>query len=209
VGPSGRVVAIDRSRRFLDVLEARSQQRGLKHIQTVELDLDGGKLPTLRTDGAWVRWVFAFMKQPRELLTQVAGALRPGGVVVIHEYLDYSTWRTAPRLPEIEEFVEVVMKSWRADGGEPDIGLQLPGWLRELGFEIRELRPLIEVIPASSYMWQWPKAFINVGVKRMTDLGQLSAEQSQAILSAFAGAEASPGTLMITPLVIEIIAVRQ
>jgi hypothetical protein len=130
-------------------------------------------------------------------------------VVVIHEYLDYSTWRTAPRCPEIEEFVEVVMKSWRADGGEPDIGLQLPGWLRELGFEIRELRPLIEVIPASSYMWQWPKAFINVGVKRMTDLGQLSAEQSQAILSAFAGAEASPGTLMITPLVIEIIAVRQ
>jgi hypothetical protein len=34
------------------------------------------------------------------------------------------------------------MKSWRATGGEPDIGLDLPRWLEELDFDIRELRPI-------------------------------------------------------------------
>jgi hypothetical protein len=29
-------------------------------------------------------------------------------------------------LPEMEKFVSVVMESWRASGGEPDIGLDLP-----------------------------------------------------------------------------------
>jgi SAM-dependent methyltransferase len=208
VGPTGRVHAMDRSRRFLDVLEVRARQQNLQQIEAHELDLDGGELPEAAADGAWVRWVFAFMKQPRRLLERLHVALRPGGVLALHEYMDYSTWRLAPRLPEIEEFVELVMQSWRADGGEPDIGLQLPGWLAELGFEIRELRPLVEVVPASNYVWQWPKAFIDVGVQRMQDLGRLSPERGRAILQAFAQAEARPTTLMITPLVLEVIATR-
>src|SRR5512145_1640514 len=45
VGPAGRVVALDRSRRFLDALEAARRQRGLANIATHELDLDEEPLP--------------------------------------------------------------------------------------------------------------------------------------------------------------------
>lgn len=62
-------------------------------------------------------------------------------MLVVHEYFDYRTWRVEPRSPEIEEFVQGVMASWRADGGEPDIGLDLLGWLAELGFTTTSLRP--------------------------------------------------------------------
>ena len=117
VGPSGRIVAMDRSRRFLDALEATRLQRGLDNITTLELDLDAAGPPPVAADGAWARWVFAFVKHPRDLLARVGGALRRGGVLVVHEYFDYATWRVAPRSPEIEEFVRVVMESWRADGG--------------------------------------------------------------------------------------------
>src|SRR5688500_18515537 len=44
VGPSGRVVAIDRSRRFLDHLEGERAHRGLEQIETVEMDLDDAGL---------------------------------------------------------------------------------------------------------------------------------------------------------------------
>src|SRR5262245_14213149 len=47
VGPAGRVVAVDRSRRFLDVLERGARARGLDTIETLELDLDDGDLPAL------------------------------------------------------------------------------------------------------------------------------------------------------------------
>lgn len=209
VGPTGRVLAIDRSRRFLDALGVARDRRGLTQIETLELDLDEGRLAEVQADGAWSRWVFAFVKHPRDLLIRVRDALRPGGTFVLHEYFDYSTWRMAPRCAELEELVSVVMKTWRADGGEPDIGLQLPGWLAELGFEVKSLLPIIDIVPASNYVWQWPKSFIQVGLRRLIELGALSADRAAAISQAFAASEADPSTLMITPAVIEIIAVRQ
>jgi hypothetical protein len=48
------------------------------------------------------------------------------------------------------------MKSWRASGGEPDVGLDLPRWLSQLGFEIRSLLPIVDVIRPSDFTWQWP-----------------------------------------------------
>ncbi len=209
VGPSGRVVAIDQSRRFLDALDATRGHRGLANITPLELDLDAADLPLVGADGAWARWVFAFVKQPRDLLARVGAALKPGGVLVVHEYFDYSTWRVAPRSPEIEEFVGLVMESWRAHGGEPDIGLDLPRWLGEQGFAIRTLHPIIDVVLASNFVWQWPAAFVQVGLRRLVDLGYLTADRALAIAEALAASEAAPHTLMVTPAVLEIIAVRQ
>jgi SAM-dependent methyltransferase len=208
-GPSGRVVAIDRSRRFLDALDAASKERGLGNIAIHEIDLDEGDLPAGAADGAWARWIFAFVKRPRALLARVRDALRHGGALVLHEYFDYATWRLAPRSAEIEEFVSIVMEMWRASGGEPDVGLDLPGWLEELGFETKSLKPIIDVVPASSFVWHWPKAFIHVGLRRLIDLGRISADRAEAIAEAFAAREADPGTLMITPAVLEIVAVRR
>ncbi len=209
VGPAGRVVAVDRSRRFIDALEETRRRRELDNIATFELDLDEADLPVTGADGAWSRWVLAFVQRPRDLLARAGRALRPGGVLVLHEYFDYSTWRLAPRCTEMEEFVRTVMESWRAEGGEPDIGLDLPHWLEELGFEIRSLAPMIDVVGPSSFVWQWPKAFVRVGLQRLVDLGRLTAARAQTIAEAFAACEAAPHTLMITPAVLEIVAVRR
>jgi SAM-dependent methyltransferase len=205
VGRSGKVVSVDRSRRFLDVLDARR----LPQIESREIDLDEGHLPAINADGAWGRWIFAFVKRPRDLVAGVHRALKPGGVLVLHEYFDYGTWRLSPSSPEHEQFVKVVMQSWRASGGEPDIGLDLPRWLAELGFEIRSLSPIVDVIRPTDFAWQWPRSFIEVGVQRMLDLGQMTDGQALAMREAFAAAEKSPSTLMITPAVLEIIAVRR
>jgi SAM-dependent methyltransferase len=208
VGGSGTVVSIDKSRRFLDALGSFQRERHLSNIISHEIDLNESPLPTVEADGAWARWVFAFVKHPRELLARASTLLKPGGVFVIHEYIDYSTWRLAPRLPELEEYVQAVMDSWRADGGEPDIGLEIPAWLKELGFELKSLNPIVDIVPPSNFVWEWPKAFIEVGIQRLVDLGRMKEQRAREILTAFAVAEAVPGTLMITPTVLEIIAVR-
>jgi SAM-dependent methyltransferase len=181
----------------------------LENISTLELDLDEAELPSVQADGAWCRWVFAFVKRPHDLLKRIGSVLKPGGVLVVHEYFDYSTWQFAPRSPEHEEFVRIVMESWRATGGEPDIGLSLPLWLQELGFEMKALNPIIEIFPKTSYWWQWPKAFIDVGLRRLVDLGLMTPDRARAIAEDFAAREAQPGTLMITPAVLEIMAVRR
>lgn len=105
--------------------------------------------------------------------------------------------------------VAVVPEVRRQAGGEPDIGLDLPGWLQDFGFEMKALNPIIEIFPKTSYWWQWPKSFIEVGLRRMVDLGHLTEARARAISESFARREAQPGTLMITPGVLEVIAVKR
>ncbi len=208
VGPTGRVVALDKSVRFLDSLRERSMQRGLTNISAVELDLDGSSFPTLTADAAWVRWVFAFVRYKRELLQKIQNAMKPGGKLIVHEYFNYADWKLIPRSAAFEEFVGVVMKSWRDEGGEPDVGLDLPVWLSELGFEIVSLRPMIDVISPSNFIWQWPKAFIEVGLRRLVDLNYFARDRADDILNTIHQREAEPHSLMVTPGVLEVIARR-
>ncbi len=206
VGPAGRVVAVDRSRRFLDALEAAARTRGLANLDVRELDLDEQPLPALHADGAWSRWVYAFVREPRQLLERVAAALRPGGTMVLHEYVDYRAWRLSPRSEVFEEFVGEVMASWRASGGEPDIALDLPRWLEALDFEIVRMEPIIEVARPGDFVWQWPKAFVDTGLERLVDLGRVDRERAELMKQAFDTTEITPGAFLTTPTVLEIIA---
>jgi SAM-dependent methyltransferase len=209
VGPQGHIVAIDRSRRFLDSLAARAQGRGLANIETFELDLDEAALPVLEADGAWGRWVLAFLRHPRELLARVHGTLRPGGALVLHEYVHYETWRMAPRCPALEEFVGLVVESWHDSGGEPDVGLELPRWLETLGFEIQHLEPVVNVVRPSDYAWHWPRAFIESGMRRLVTLGKLGRDRAREMQRAIEAASAEPHTWMVLPTSLEIVARRR
>lgn len=209
VGTSGRVVAMDRSRRFLDVLDATARSRGLAQLEVREMDLDEQPLPEIGAHGAWSRWVFAFVRHPRRLLEQTKKALRPGGVFVSHEYVDYRTWRLSPRREAFELFVSLVMDSWRENGGEPDIAMDLPRWLEELGFEVLERRPIVEAPKPGDFLWQWPRAFVDTGISRLVAIGRMTEAQARAAHDAFAEVEADPHGFCVLPTVLETIAVRR
>ncbi|MGH7467303.1 MAG: class I SAM-dependent methyltransferase [Longimicrobiales bacterium] len=208
VGPMGCVVAIDACQHFLDMLEEQCFQRGIQNIAPLRLDLDNACLP-VQADGAWCRWVFGFLQRPRQLLEQISDVLKPGAVLVLHEYFDYSTWRVAPRSTQLEEFGRLVVEDWRATGGDPDIGLQLAEWLPDLEFSIASVHPVIEVVPRTSYLWEWQHSFLHAGLHRLGEAGVVTREQSTCVLRALAAAEAAPNALMVTPAVLEVIAVRR
>ena len=116
------------------------------------------------------------------------------------------TWRLLPDSDELNEFVDRVIAAWRADGGEPDIGRSIPHWLERSGFDVLSVTPIVEVLTPADAMWQWPKAFVEGGTERLRNLGMIDQAQAQRICEAFSEAEANPGTRMITPMVLEIIA---
>ena len=208
-GAGGRVVAVDRSPRFLDALRSAAVRNSLTNITARQVDLDADALPVSGADGAWVRWVFAFLNRPRELAARIAAALRPGGTLVVHEYLNYRQWKFARKSPLFEEFVDVVMRSWRASGGEPEIALPLTGWLEESGFRIVSLRPYTDVITPTDFMWQWPSTFFDVGLRRLIDLGDMTEERAEAMRSEFATRASAPDARMVTPAVLEIVARKE
>lgn len=211
VGPDGLVCAVERSARYTDLIRKRAAERGFENVDVHCLDLTADLLPVGdgEADGAWCRWIFAFVRQPALLLSEIARALRPGAVLVIHEYLDYRTWRLAPRSQLLERFVAEVMASWRDAGGEPDIALDLPEWLTQSGFEIRDLRPIIDVVPATNFVWEWPASFIDTNLNRLMELGRIAPALADEIRGDFQERALQSSTLMITPTVLEIIAARR
>src|SRR5262245_52509464 len=136
VGSEGKIFAIDQSKGFLEFLISTCNARALRNVVANEVNLNAGSIPAKNVDGVWARWIFAFVRDPHRLLREVAGAMKPGASIVIHEYFQYSTWRFIPPLAELEEFVRTVIRVWKEGGGDPDVGLQLPGWLTDLNFEI-------------------------------------------------------------------------
>lgn len=143
---------------------------------------------------------------------RVTDAWRRAGFTVGQHIADigcgpgYATWRLAPPRPDFEEFVQMVMKSWREKGGEPDIALDLVSWLPEEGFEIQELRPIVDVVSPADFLWQWPSTFVEVGLARLVRLGHIPENRAAAVRDVFRAAEKDPNTRLVTPGVLEIIA---
>jgi len=208
VGEAGEVRGLERSARFVAAAQRRCRERGLANARIDEFDLMSGAFPTMAFDAVWCRWVACFVSSPSALVASVAAALRPGGAAIFHEYGDYASWRLMPRRPAMDRFVAAVMASWREASGDPDVGLALPAMLTESGLRVRQVRPLVFAVRPTDFVWQWPSTFLRAGAHRLRDLGHLSASDVQALVQEFDEAERDPRTVMMTPLVLEIIAHR-
>lgn len=208
VGPTGRVHAIDRSRRFLDALSSASQAAGHPWIETHEADLMQQPLPARDLDAAWCRWVACFVPDVPRLVASVAAALRPGGRFILHEYFAYSNYGLIPRRPEIAAFVEAVYESWRAQGGEPDAALGLPRTLVDAGFDLVSARPIGFATRPHERNWRWPAEFVRTNVPRLVELGVRDASWGTRVLAALAEAERDPASIFVTPTVMELIVVK-
>jgi hypothetical protein len=132
--------------------------------------------------------------------------LQKGGIALFHEYAHYLSWRFIPRLPNQERFAAEVQASWEAAGGKADIAMDLPSYLIANGFVIRAAIPRIYCVGPDDFMWQWPASFIGIGLARLKELGRIDDAFVQLVEKEFAQASKNPNSLLITPLVLEIVA---
>jgi len=206
VGLSGAITALERSRNFLEAMEERCRGRSLTNVQTHELDLMTDEWPAGGYDFSWCRWVASFVSDPQLLIGKLGRVMRPGSVAIFHEYGHYLTWCFLPRRPSQERFAQEITASWKASGGKADVGLDLPGYLGQNGFALRSVQPRIYCVRPRDHMWQWPSTFVGIGLARLRELGRIDADFAEEVRKEMAAAESDPNTLMLTPLVLEIVA---
>jgi SAM-dependent methyltransferase len=206
VGATGQVVALERSSNFVRAMKETCRARALTNVKIHELDLVADELPKGDYDFSWCRWVVSFVNDPALLVRKLGRVMPKGGMSIFHEYGHYETWRFFPRLPNQEKFREHVIATWRESGGEPDGAARLPALLSENDFTIRSATPHIFCVRPTDYMWQWPAQFIEVYLPRLQEMGRIDQEFAGKVRAALAGAAKNPNTIMVTPLVLEIVA---
>ena len=209
VGPDGEVVALERSDKFVRAMKETCRARSLTNVKIHELDLMTGDLPKGDYDFSWCRWVLSFVSNPALLIEKLSGVLRQRSVAIFHEYGHYETWRFSPPLPSHLRFRQHVIETWRESGGEPDSAPALPALLSQNGFVIRSATPQIFCIRPTDPMWQWPATFIEIYLPRLQEMGRIDQKFADEVRADLASAEKNPNSLMITPLVLEIVAEKR
>ncbi len=205
VGPEGHVTAVERSARFAEHGRAQCRARGLQNVEFHELDLMTDALPGVH-DLAWCRWVACFVSSRPTLVRKISQALKPGGVAVFHEYIDYRTYRVYPPRQSVDEFVREAMASWRDAGGEPDVAPELMTLLPAAGLRVRETTPRLWAATPQDERWNWPSSYVRIGSQRLQELGRVTPAWVEGVHRDLREAQADPASRFVTPLLLEIVA---
>jgi protein-L-isoaspartate O-methyltransferase len=209
VGPAGSVTAVERSARFVEAGRRLMVSRGYAHVRWHEIDLMNDALPGGDYDASWCRWVACFVSSPSLLVDRIAAAIRPGGIAIFHEYVQYASFSHVPPRPRQQEFARQVVKGWRATGGEPDVAASVMRLLEARGFVIRDRIARVFCIRPGDEMWQWPASFVKLHLDQQTALGSIEAAWAESVRREWAEAEADLATLLVTPMVLEIVAEKR
>lgn len=121
VGPSGRVVALDRAPAAVEATRARSAS--LPNVETVlgEADTIGFDAPF---DAVVGRFVLMYCPDPAATLRHLAAQVRPGGLVMFQEY-DLQVCRSSPPAPLFDENLRLIVETLDRVGTHIDMGLSM------------------------------------------------------------------------------------
>ena len=206
VGASGQVLAIDESARFIEALDQEAGRRGLTQLTARVEQVEALRLESGSLDGAFARWLFCFLPDPAGVIERVVPGLRPGGRLVVWDYLNYPATKLHPRSPAVERVLEAVYESWRRTGGDLNVGERLPGLIAGTGCRLLDLVPLARFARPGTELWQWPTGFFFSHVPRLVEAGLLTAAERRAFEAEWREREQEPGTFLSAPPMVGIIA---
>ena len=206
VGAGGHVLAIDESARFIEALDREAGRRGLTQLTARVEQVEALRLESGFLDGAFARWLFCFLPDPAGVIERVVPGLRPGGRLVVWDYLNYSATKLHPRSPAFERVLEAVYESWRRTGGDLNVGERLPGLIARAGCRLLDLVPLARFARPGTELWQWPTGFFFSHVPRLVEAGLLTAAERRAFEAEWREREQEPGTFLSAPPMVGIIA---
>jgi SAM-dependent methyltransferase len=209
VGREGRVVGVDVSPRFVAHLQARAAASGVTNVSVEVQDVEALRFSPESFDGAYARWVLTFLRRPEAAVAGAARALRRGGRLVVHDYLNYTTFPIAPEDPAVHRVIAAIVASWRDGGGDPHVGARVPRMMLDAGLEVVSITPIVRVARPGDALWQWPRTFFDNFLPHLVQTGYLGEDERQAFDAVWAARAADPGAFLATPPMVEVVGVRR
>lgn len=86
VGPTGKVYAVDISKNFIDNVLRTAREQGLANVEGIVNTQTDTKLPPRSVDLVFSSDAYHHFEHPREMLTSIHRALKPGGTLVVVDF---------------------------------------------------------------------------------------------------------------------------
>lgn len=207
VGHDGKVIGVDKSKLYIDFLENINKVHNLS-IETHCCDFNDLHLNEQTLDGIYCRWAMAWISNPDEIINKTAAYLKSGGVVVMQEYYDWSTFQIEPNLSGLSKGIKAALQSLLDQEGEINIGRRLPSIFYNAGLEVISTRLMPKLALPEDLNWYWPKTFLNIYLPKLVAGGFITKEEVEEALDQFDELEYINGATIHCPQMIEVVAVK-
>jgi len=209
VGPTGRVHARDISARFLATLRHECARLHLEQVEpslgpVEELALADGSL-----DAAYARWLFCWLADPAPALERVRRALRPGGVLLMQEYVDWGAMQMFPHAPAFARAVQAALASWTAGGATIDFAARAPELAPRFGFALEHFAPRARLGRVGSLEWRWIEIFFRLYLPKVVERGLLTQAEFEAWRGEWEERAAEGTSWVQTPTVADVLLRRR
>lgn len=208
VGSAGHVSAVDSSEKFVKILKDRIASLRIENVDVSKGDVTDLNLDPGTFDFVFSRWLYCFLKEPEKAAEEARKILKPGGKLVVMDYLNYLAAGIFPGSKKLNSVFQAYLKSVNKHYGSYNVGNELPAILSGLGFRIVSLEPIVRIARPGEPVWRWVEMFNEISVPQLTKKRIWSAKQRKEFEAEWDKAKETPGTFFFSPPMIGIVAER-
>jgi SAM-dependent methyltransferase len=131
VGPAGTVLGVDASANIIELARTRAEERAISSVRFEQTPV-GDLALDQPVDAMIGRLILMHLPDPVATLRQLAGLVRPGGVIVFSEF-DMTGARSVPNLPLWRGARDTIISIFTGLGLDPTFAATLPNLFRQAG----------------------------------------------------------------------------
>ena len=208
--PEAKVIALDKAALYQEYIKDQVAKRGTLSVIPMHADLLDIPKTEARYDGAFCRWVLAFLiSDLKKVLATIYDMLEPGGVFAPMEYLSLDTFTCSPPSKHFDAYRNAWKNFYLSNGGDANIGTYLPQMLEEAGFTIMSIDSVGGHSPYGHrlYTW-WRDAFDNFAPTFVRN-GLMTQADFDGLLEYWTIQESNPHAFIYTTIISQIVAVKR
>jgi SAM-dependent methyltransferase len=152
VGDTGHVFAVDNNPGMLKAVQDRAREAGMSNISVIEGGFDAIVPGHGSLDAAVGRRVLMYQPDAVNAVTQLARAVRPGGIIAFHEHDTVAVSDGRASLPLHNQVRRWLREMLHHEGANLNMGFDLHGALSAAGLVVERVRAQANLLtPTSDY----------------------------------------------------------
>ena len=197
VGPSGRVVGLERESRILDAARQAAAQHSLP-VEFVQGDATSLDLPSDSFDFVHERTVLLNVHDPATVIAEMVRITRPGRVVALQEP-DSSGWVCDPPHPAWDPLLAELLAAYRRNGKNFNSGRRIARRLRDAGLTDVRVQVAARATQAGEYYQTFLLTLTSLVRDQIITGGRLTAAEFDRQVASLRAHLDQPGTLTSNP----------
>lgn len=203
LGPQGSIIGVDTDAKQLAAARDFVHENKLSNVEILELDAYRTNLPRESFDFTHVRFVFAPVGHDDELLQEMFGLTRPGGVIAIQEP-DATSWNCYPAHPAWKQLKDAILNAFERGGGDFNAGQRTFGMLHGLKLDNIQIRAATIALQDQHPYKRLPVQFATSLRKRILDAGILSESELDNSIAECEQIADDPETIVLSFIVTQV-----